>query len=499
MSSAKNKTILFQTFETIQIGTAPLEAPLEKMPSEKEKEEKKVRKEKEAKQKEITREKRRPENQRTNHTDEEEQIALALSKLTSGDFHSKWDSAKQFIRQFRSDRPVPLLVQQLQDSADPEHQWFLVRILGQYNQPIVVETLARFLITTPETELQAEAIKALTQLGNSAISVLAQQLQSNELSQRRLAARTLGHIRRSAVIAPLLSIARDPDYQLREIAIEALGSFHDPRITPILISALTDESAIATEAIRALGRRADLLPEYNLTAALQHCLLNPDETVAKESAIALGRLGTEEAAVALGTLLTQPAPTAVKVSAVRALSWLDSTTATSHLIEAFECTPPIVMPVVKQEIAKALGQSRSQAHKVSAAKPLVQWLQQTCETANAATTSPSHTTANQTADQTANQTADQTATESTTGNATEEFALKQTVISALTWLGATEAIDSLIFLLTDDDLRIQMHALSALKQIDPRDARTSVMKYMKTPGLSQSVKDKISEHLFTWS
>lgn len=490
MSSAKPKTTSVQTLETVSAGITALEAPsLERMSSSREKEtaQKKALPEQGSEKKEAAEGKKKntaadqQENQQTTQ-EEDQQIEIALAQLVSGDFHNRWDKAKQFIKQFRSDRPIPFLVHQLKDSTDPEHQWFLVRILGQYNQPIVVETLAHFLVTTPEAELQAEATKALTKLGDSAIAILAQQLQSSPLSQRRLAAQTLAHIRRSAVINPLLGIARDEDSQLREIAIEALGSFHDPRITPVLISALTDESAIATEAIRALGRRADLLPEYDLTAALQRCLLNSDETIAKESATALGRLGTEAAAIALGTLLTQPAPTTVKVSAVRALSWLDSATATAHLAEAFECAPPVVMPPVKQEIAKALGQSRTPANKVTAAQPLVRWLQQTCEKSRVCEKSSGGKTSPTTA----------------TSTSSEDFALKQTVISSLTWLGATKALNSLILLLADEDLRIQMHALSALKQINPRDAKASVTQYVKKPGLSQSVKDRISEHLFTW-
>ena len=391
-------------------------------------------------------------------------IEQALSQLSEGDFHSRWDSAKQFVKQFQSDRSIPLVVHHLKNSTDPEQQWFLVRILGQYDQPVVVETLAQFLVTTPEPELQSEAIKSLTQIGNSAIVALAQKLQSNDRAQRRLAARTLAQIRRTAVITPLLSVARDADSQLRLIAIEALGSFHDSRVTPVLISALTDEDDIAAEAIRAIGRRTDLLADYNLVELLQQRLSHRSDTVAKESAIALGRLGTESAAIALGTFLTQPAPTAVKISAVRALSWLDSAIATAHLAVAFECIPPIIMPAIKQEIAKALGQSRTAKNKVTAAKPLVKWLKQL----DPSDDSPTH------------------------------FLLKQTVISSLTWLGATNATDSLIPLLADTDSRIQMHVLSALKQIDPRDAKDSVVTYLQKATLSRSEQDKLKEHLVNW-
>ena len=404
-----------------------------------------------------------------NAASEAAEIQQALQNLRTGDFHARWDSAKQFIKRFQSDRAVPYLINELQSSSDPEHQWFLIRILGQYDQPIVVEKLAHLLVSTTEAELQTEAIRALTQLGNSAIAILSQQLQSNQLSQRRLAALTLAQIRRSDVIAPLLSIARDPDAQLRLIAVEALGSFHDPRVTPVLISAFTDDDAITIEAVRTLGRRADLLSEYDLIKLLQTCLQHRAEPVAKESAIALGRLSTEEAAQALGTFLMQPAPTTIKVTAVQALSWLDSAVATAHLITAFDGSPPVVMPALKQEIAKALGRSRTFANKSAAAKPLVEWLQR-CVSSEA--------------------------------SADSEYAnltLKQTVISSVAWLGAVEAIESLIPLLADAEPRIQMHALSALKQIEPRDAKASVASYLQQPGLGEAVKAAVSEHLSAWA
>jgi len=425
-------------------------------------------------------------------TVEEQEIQQALELLLAGDFHSRWDKSKRFVKRFQSDRPIPFLIQALQSSTEPEYQWFLIRILGEYDQPIVVERLAHFLVSTPEAELQAEVIRALTRLGNSAIATLSQQLQSNHLPQRRLAARALSHIRRSHVIEPLLSIVRDADSQLRLIAIEALGSFHDARITPVLISALTDEDAITTEAVRALGRRSDLLDTYDLIKLLQKCMTQRSEAIAKESATALGRLGTEEAAVALGSVLTQPAPTAVKVAAVRALSWTDSAIAMAYLATAFEYKPPVVMPTLKREIAKALGQARTPANKFTAAKPLVGWLQQ--YVSNASSEELTETIKQET---TKHETSEHETSEPNI-HTPDLFALKQTVVSSITWLGAMEATESLIPLLADEDVRIQMHALSALKRIAPREAKARVTDYASAPELSSVVKSKIARHLDTW-
>ena len=235
-------------------------------------------------------------------------------------------------------------------------------------------------MTTPVEALQTEAIKSLTGLGSSAIALLTDLIGSPAVEQRILAARVLAKIRRSAVIAPLISVANDPHEQLRIVATEALGSFHDDRVTPVLTQALRDRPSVAIEAIRALGRRSDLLSSTDIIAQLQHCLTAADKDMAKESAIALGRLAAQgnqpRAAVdALGKFIIQPAPSEVKVTAVRALGWIDSPAATDYLTAAFGYPFPIVTDEVKQEIARSLGQTRSAALKPVAAAPLVSWLQ----------------------------------------------------------------------------------------------------------------------------
>ena len=375
-----------------------------------------------------------------------EQIEQAIAQITTGDFHHKWDSVRNFRKQFAhwGDRPISSLIERLNRSTDPENQWFLVRTLSHYDHPVVIETLASFLVATPVADLQIEATKALTQLGNSAIAILTRLIQYSATEKRILAARTLAKIRTGKVIEPLLSVANDADPQLRLIATEALGSFHDSRITAVLIQALEDESNIAIEAVRALGRRSDLLATTDLVEPLRQCLLKADETIAKESAIALGRLGTEPCTTVLGQFLTQPAPTRVKIAAVRALSWLNTPSSILYLATAFESPMPLVMPAVKQEIARALGQTDAPALKPLAAKPLVTWIK-------AVNTDKSNT--------------DKFDTD--TFNIENTFALKQAVISALSRIGSIETINSLKPLLNDDDARIRMHIISAIEKISP--------------------------------
>ncbi len=414
---------------------------------------------------------------------DELEIEQAIAPLITGDFHSKWSHTKQFAKEFAhlQNRPISSLINHLHSSSDIENQWFLIRTLSQFNHPTVVGALANFLVTTPVEELQLEATKALTNLGNSAIATLTDLLNSSSTEQRILAARTLAKIRRGAVIEPLLSITADPNEQLRIIAIEALGSFHDPRITPVLLNALTDEAPIAIEAVRTLGRRSDLLATTDLITPLHGCLLGSDAQVARESAIALGRLGGDFAAEILGKFLTQPAATRVKVAAVRALGWLDTPVATLYLTTVFDCPFPLIMPEVRQEVVRSLGQTRSVALKSAAAKPLIDWLR----------------SQNLAAKESLN---DQPVGEIESDRATDfgPLTLNQTVISALARLGENEAIDTLIPLLADPDARIKMHALSALKQIDPRAAQAKIQNYLSNQAVSRELKAEITDTLTAW-
>lgn len=389
----------------------------------------------------------------------------AIAQLTTGDFHSKWDSAKQFSKRTDDwgDRPIPLLIQRLQTEPDPENQGFLIRALSQFDQASVIEAIAQQLVTTAAESVQTEATKALTALGKSAISTLAVLLESDRLSQKILAARALSRIRRTPVIDPLLSVAAHENSELRAIALEALGSFHDPRIVPLLIAATADELPIAQEAIRALGRRSDLGQTVDLVSPLSRTLRSPHEAVAKESAIALGRLGTPNAIVALSNLLSQPRPTSVKIVAIRALGWIGNLPAVEALAEAFDYDAPMIMPDVQQAIARSLSQVEAEELKAIAIPPLLRWI----ATQNA----PARI---------------------------ETFTLKQSVITALARLSAHSALDDLIQALSDPDPRIRIHILSALKQIDPKAAQTKIQTHLTDPAMPSEQRQLIIESLSAW-
>ena len=64
-----------------------------------------------------------------------------------------------------------------------------------------------------------------------------------EPKYRKLAARSLAYIRRSQTLPALLNLAEDSDFEIRAIALKAIGSFRDRRVPPVLINALQDPVA----------------------------------------------------------------------------------------------------------------------------------------------------------------------------------------------------------------------------------------------------------------
>lgn len=418
-------------------------------------------------------------------------VEQLIDQLAVGDFHSRWDAAKQFAAKFSEmrssrtqpyrrrspqkawprDRVLPILIQNLQDQQNPDVQWFLVRILSQFEHPDTVAALAKLLGQTTSETLQQAVSKALSGMGAIAIeslTVLLSDQATTNADQRILAARTLSHIRQGAVIAPLLGVVDDPNAKLRVIALEALGSFHDPRITPVLLNALNDHASICIEALRTLGRRRDLLPTTDLVSPLQRCLASDNEAIACESAMALGRLGSDSAVEALGKSLDKPLPTSVKRVIAEALGWLNRPAAVAYLAQSFRRSEPYTTAGLRQAIARALGQTRDAICQHQAASPLIDWLTAHHLESDSAASSPQQT------------------------------ALMQSVLSALARLGVPTALKGIVPILAHGDPRIRMHALSALKQIDPRTAQQSTQRYLQESDLSASTKQRVQETLLSW-
>jgi HEAT repeat protein len=290
---------------------------------------------------------------KANATEQSQILELALLVLSSEDFQDGWAVTK--ILPALGDIAIEPLLKMLQDNEiEPDVQWLVGKILGEFRSPIVATGLAQCLIQNSDSaELAEIALRALIQMGDVAIEQLTTLLKTNKLA----AVTALAQIRHSPTIPPLLTVVDDSDPQIRYIALEALSSFHDAQVPSLLIQKLTDvSSAVRRAAVTGLGLRADLHVKLQLVKKIQPLLFDCNLEVCLATAIALGRFGDELATQALFDCYQQSTcPQPLQKQIVRCLGWIDQPLALQYLENILRTAPLTLIP----EIIRALGQGQN--------------------------------------------------------------------------------------------------------------------------------------------
>ena len=297
-------------------------------------------------------------------------LDLALIILTQADFQQKWAAIK-ILPLFGAKIIPPLRTLVLDETVDVEVRWFSCKVLGKFPDRAVILTLVELLQQTTDSELIAIAGKTLIEIGDRAIDALVDLLAQPE--HRLLAVRSLSYIRTASTIAPLLHIASDPDSELRTIAIKALGSFHDRRVPPILVTALQDTASnVRKEAAIALGFRPDLCQQLDLVAGLKPLLYDLNLEVCRQAAISLGRMKQDAANTALFEVLqADTTPVSLKSDLVRALGWSEIGSGIFYLDRTLaNASEPLI-----REIITTLGRTSTPKLKTQAARSLLDFWQ----------------------------------------------------------------------------------------------------------------------------
>ncbi|PSO53160.1 MAG: PBS lyase [Cyanobacteria bacterium QH_8_48_120] len=385
----------------------------------------------------------------------EQALTLALQVLAEGDFQQRWQVAKVFPK-LGQGAVAPLLEILEDEEAELEARWFAARTLGQFDQPEVVMTLANLLENTEDEDLEAVAAQALANLGSSAIEALSNLLAKEE--SRALAVRALSLVRRSETIAPLLSVVDDPLWEIRYTAIEALSSFSDARIRPVLIAALSDtaaavrkEAAIGVSACALRGEAGDEVSH------LKPLLYDLNGEVCQQTAVALGKIGSDEASEALFQVLqSRHTPEALQIVVVKALGWAETVKALDYLQAGLKGTSLAVC----REIVTVLGRTESPDLRGFCTQILIEFLYSGEEAAQAT-------------------------------------AIKQALALSLGELGETEAFDPLLTLAADSQWVVQLHAIAALKKIP--NAGQKLQHSLNDKSLSDLKKQGVVIALAEWS
>ncbi len=385
-------------------------------------------------------------------------LSWAMDVLERGDFHQRWDIAKLLPKLGKS--VIARLIEVLEDEdADEELRWFSIRILGKFNQPDVIAVLVELLKTSDSEEEKAIAAAALSEIGADAIASLTQLLAQDPT--RLLAVRSLSYIRQTETIAPLLGVVQDPQIEVRCAAIEALSSFHDSTVAPVLLNALNDIGAsVRREAVIGLSFRPDLGEEFDLVNRLLPRLYDFNLDVCHAAAIALGRIGTDAAADGLFKVLQSPhTPVSLQIEIVRALARIETQTSLEYLIS---CLHQQATPAVWQEIVTVLGRIEQSNFKPQAAQSLMELLH-------------------------SNHTRMQSAS------------IKQAIALSLGQLGDLQAIDPLIQLLADPDAGVRLHAIAALKQLNAQEAYHKLEQMSSDITLAPQLQEGVAIALQEWS
>jgi HEAT repeat protein len=359
-------------------------------------------------------------------------LDLALQVLTQGDFEQQWEIAK-IVPKLGEIAIQPLLDLVNDRDIELENRWFGARILGAFDRPLVVTALVSLIRQDEDPELTAIAIGALTKIGTPAIAALTELLtsaaDSGEIlaAERGIAIAILARIRHSQTIEPLIRVIDDPDPQLRTIVVEALGSFHDPRMPQLLIDRLTDVApSVRTAAVVALSLRGDLAIELELLRHLRPLLFDLDSAVCKATALGLVRLADPQAVAVLTELLASPHTTNdLRASVILALGWIGDRAAIDGLIAALAADPALAPAVI-------MSISKTEREQIYASQLLVTYLHSHPDPAMPI-----------------------------------PAIVKQEIAAALGNLGNIDTVPALVKLSGDPDDRVRLHAITALAKLAP--------------------------------
>jgi HEAT repeat protein len=351
-------------------------------------------------------------------------LELALPILEMGDFQQRWEISKVLLR-LGNIAIAPLIDILEAEDAEEELRWYAARTLGEFQHPDAIAPLVELLKKSEDEELKAIAATALGQMGSLAITELSELLKQEET--RLLAVRSLAYIRNPETITPLLSVVQDPQAAVRATALEALSSFHDQRVPPILLQALDDVAATVRRiAVLGLSFRPDLCAELDLVSRLQPMLYDFNIEVCSATAVALSRMGGDAATHHLFTVLMSPhTPTTLQLEIIRALVWIGTLSGLEYLQQALDQSKS---EILCQEIVTVLGRVEKPQLVIKATEILLALL-----------LSPHP--------------------------ATEIASIKSAIALSLGQLGNQQAITSLTTLAQDPNEQVKLHAIAAIKKL----------------------------------
>jgi HEAT repeat protein len=145
------------------------------------------------------------------------------------------------------------LIKSLLDSTDPNIRQYAAYLLGQAKNPRAIEPLIRALADFDKS-VREQAMLALSSLGKSAIEPLSEAMKEPKWETRYRAAEALGKIADEKAVQPLIQGLKDNREHVRYMAAKGLREFGDSDTIDPMIILLKDENIYVRMMVaRALG------------------------------------------------------------------------------------------------------------------------------------------------------------------------------------------------------------------------------------------------------
>jgi HEAT repeat protein len=171
------------------------------------------------------------------------------------------------------------LVFSLRDSTDPMVRQYAAYLLGKTQNPRAIQPLIEALGDFDKS-VREQATLALSALGKAAIEPLSAVMKEPKWETRYRAAEALGKIADEKAVKPLIQALNDTRDHVRYMAAKGLREFRDSDATEPLIILLKDENRyvrmMAVQVLGAVGGK-------NVHAALKKALKTEDDEKVKEA------------------------------------------------------------------------------------------------------------------------------------------------------------------------------------------------------------------------
>ena len=168
------------------------------------------------------------------------------------------------------------LVKALHEHTDPQVRQYAAYLLGKAKNPRAIQPLIESLADFDKS-VREQATLALSNLGKAAIEPLAEAMKEPKWQTRSRAAEALGKIADEKAVRPLISGLKDSRDHVRYMAAKSLHEIGDSdAVEPLMILLRDENTYVRTMAVHALGA----LGGKNVKATLEAMLESePDEKV----------------------------------------------------------------------------------------------------------------------------------------------------------------------------------------------------------------------------